>query len=95
MLGKVVGFITDVAKYAYRNVRNFVVGTFKHAESIAILTTSALGINALVGEAPFVYAMPMWIEAPMVIPVMSVIAVLLLLRSAEWRAKRRGVMVFE
>lgn len=95
MLTRLVGFVSDVTKYTYRNVRRFIAGTIKHAEGVVILSTSALGINAFVGEAPFVYALPAWIEAPMVIPVLSVITVLALLRSAEHRARRRGVVVVE
>lgn len=86
-------FIRKTVRKAVTKTVEFVKGAFRHAEATAILTFSAIGLTSLIGEMPFVYALPMWIEAPMVIPVASVLAIILLLKSAEFRAQRRGLVV--
>lgn len=89
---KIGSFVARVAKVAYRKVVNFAKGLYHHAESIVILTLAALGLNALLGELPFYFILPMWVEATMVIPVLAVILVSLLTKSAEWRHNRRMVI---
>ena len=83
-------FLKKVALGAVRKVRNFVKGVVRHFESIIILVLASLGLNSLLGELPFYFALPMWIEVTMVIPVLAVLLISFLTKSAEWRAKRRS-----
>lgn len=76
---------------AKRKVVNFVVGTYRHWEAIAILVLASLGLNSLFGEVPFYMLLPAWIEATMVIPILAVLGITLLVKSAEWRAGRRNM----
>ena len=89
MFRKIKDFVKGVAKAAYHKVKNFFVGVWRHAEAVAILTLAAFGLNVLLGEIPFVFALPMWIEAPLVIPVLAVTIISLIVKFAEWRARRR------
>lgn len=73
--------------------KNFIKGLFRHAEMTTVLVTSAIGMNALIGELPYMYQLPMWIESPMVVPVLSVLVISLLIKSAEWRRSQRGLAV--
>lgn len=86
-------FIKKTVRKAVTKTIDFVKGAFRHAEATTILTLSAIGLTGLIGEMPFVYALPMWVEAPMVIPVASVLAIILLIKSAEFRAERRGLVI--
>lgn len=83
-------FTKKVFCAAKDKVVDFVEGCYHHAEAITILTLSALGLNALLGELPFLIALPMWVEAALVIPVISVLLIAGLTRSAEWRTNRRA-----
>lgn len=87
---KVAKFIKDVAIAAKNKVVNFVRGLYQHTEATVILVLSALGLNALVGELPFLFSLPMWIEAVFVIPVLSTLTVLILVKVMEWRSNRRS-----
>lgn len=83
-------FIKRVAVAAYNGVKNFLSDCVHHTEAAVLLVASSLGINALLTEVPMMYALPMFFEATMVIPVLSVVITLLLIKSAEWRSLRRN-----
>lgn len=89
MLKKIAKFCVQAFAAAKNTVKNFFIGCYRHTETIAILVLASLGANALIGELPFLMTLPMWIESPMVIPVLAVLAISLLVKSAEWRAQRR------
>lgn len=91
MFNKLINFTKRTARSAVRKIKSFITGTVRHAESVALLSMSAVGLNALAGELPFMYALPMWIEATMVIPVLSVLAVVVLVKSAEYRSLNRAI----
>lgn len=82
-------FCKEVAIAAKNKVVNFVKGFYHHAESVAILTLSSLGLSALIGELPFWIALPWWVEAPMIIPVLSVFIIFGLVTLGEKRTQRR------
>jgi hypothetical protein len=86
---KAIRFVVDTVKTAKTKVIDFFKGFYNNFESITILTLSSFGISALIGELPFLLTLPMWIEAAMVIPFISVCIVWLLATSGEKRAKRR------
>lgn len=91
MLDKLINFAKRTTHAAVRKVKSFITGTVRHAESVALLSLSAVGLNALAGELPFMFALPMWIESTMVLPVLSVLMVALLIKSAEYRALNRAI----
>jgi len=88
-LKKAKDFVIRVVVLSTKKVIDFVKGCFRHAEAITILVLSSLGVNALLSEIPFYLTLPMWVEITMVIPVISVILIMILTRSATWRAERR------
>lgn len=90
MFKKIRKFVTDVVKAAKNKIVWFFKGVYHHAEAITILTLAAFGLNVLVGELPFIFMLPMWIEAPLVIPTLAVVAVSLIVKLMEWRAIRRN-----
>ncbi len=67
---------------AKRRVVNFVRGIYRHTEAIVILILASLGLNARLGEGPFYWLLPPWIEAPLVIPVLAVLGISWLVKSA-------------
>ena len=85
--------VKRTVRRAFVKVKSFFKGLFRHAEMTTVLVTSAVGMNAMIGELPYMYQLPMWIEAPLVIPVLSATAITLLLKSAEKRRARRGLTV--
>ncbi len=88
---KVISFVRE-AFVAFRDKVTALVRSFyQHTEAIVVMLLASLGLNALLGELPFYMLLPLWIEAPMVIPVLSVIGIGLLVRSAAWRSRRRQV----
>jgi hypothetical protein len=89
-LKKSLKFIRDVVVVAATKVKNFFVGVYQHAESITVLTLASMGLSALIGELPFWLTLPMWIEAPLVIPFISVTIIWLIMKFAEWRSNRRA-----
>ena len=90
---KVKRFTSNAIATASNKIFEFGKSLVQHTETVVVLSLSAVGLNALAGELPFLYALPMFIESTMVLPVLSVIAVGLLIRSAEFRAVRRGELV--
>jgi len=88
---KLISFTKRAFRAAKRKVVNFIKGTVRHAETVAVLSLSAVGLNALAGEVPFLYSLPMWIEGTMVIPVLSVLVIIGLVKSAEYRALNRAI----
>lgn len=82
-------FTKEVFNAAKNKVINFFKGFYQNVETVGVLTLSALGLSALIGELPFWVTLPWWIEGAMVIPVISVMIIFLLVTIGEKRAKRR------
>lgn len=90
---KIKMFTANAIATAGKKIFNLARDAVQHTETIVVLSLSAVGLNALAGELPFAYALPMWIEGAMVIPILSVLTIGLLIKSAEFRAVRRGELV--
>lgn len=88
-LSKIKNFVVKVFKRTREKIVDFFVGFYRHFESVSLLTLSSFGLSALLGELPFWLTLPWWIEAPMVIPFISICIVLMLIKMGETRAKRR------
>ena len=89
MLRKIASFVVKTFLAAKNYIRDFIVGVWTHAETIAVLTLASFGASALIGELPFLISLPAWFEQALIVPVLAVVGVSLLIKSAEWRAKRR------
>lgn len=85
-----IDFIKRAANAAKTTITSFIERCVKHTEAIAILTLSAVGLNVLLGELPFYWTLPMWIEAPMVIPVLSVLAISGMVKLMQFRVLNRA-----
>lgn len=90
---KAITFIKEVMIAAKNKVVGFTVGMYQHAEMIGILTLSSLGLNALLSELPFMFALPMFIEGALVIPVAAVVIILMLVKNSERRTTKRLAIV--
>ncbi len=86
---RVLHFVIDVLKVIHREIEDFIKNVRDHLETIILMVLAVFGLSALIGELPFLYMLPMWIEAAFVTPVLAVIIVACIVRLAEWRAVRR------
>ena len=82
-------FTKDVSLVIKKHTLEFINGCWQYAETITILTLSSIGLTSLLSEIPFYYTIPMWIESPMVIPVVSVLCILALVKIAERRGNKK------
>lgn len=83
-------FVKDVAVSAKNKIVDFFKGMYHNAESISVLVLSSFGLSALIGELPFWMTLPWWVEAPLVIPVLSVGIIYLLVYNGERRMLNRA-----
>jgi hypothetical protein len=90
ILHKIKNFSLEVIVTIKNEAIKFAKGCYEHIESIGLLTLSSIGATMLLAEIPFYVSLPLWIEAPMVAPVLGVLLVLGLARLAEYRANRRS-----
>ena len=86
-------FVLDTGKSTAKYIGKFFKGLYDHAEGTAILTAASLGVTALLSEVPFMFTLPIWLEAPLVIPVLAILLIIALVISMEYRARRRMVKV--
>lgn len=77
-IGKV---IVNTIKLAYNTVKNIVC----NIEAVSILSLASIGTAAVLTELPFHYAVPVFLESAMIIPVVSVLFILLLVTIMEVR----------
>lgn len=85
MFRRIGAFIKKVAKAMWRTIASFVKDTVNNAEATILLCTSAVGVSAIIGKQAMVYQLPAFINAPMVIPMISIAFVVLLTYSMQWR----------
>jgi hypothetical protein len=78
-------FIKNIIKSTISTIKDFIVDIFKNAESVVILSLGAVGCTSILTEIPFHYALPLWIETPLIIPVISVFIVYGLASLMNWR----------
>lgn len=88
-LEKIKIFTQEVFQVAKNKLVDFCTGVYHNLESIGILVLSSLGLSALIGELPFWLTLPWWIEAPFVVPVLSVAIIYLLVYNGERRMLKR------
>lgn len=82
-------FAKDVASVALSKVKDFIVGLWENIETVGILTLSAFGLSNLIGELPFIWSLPIWMESAMFAPVAAVVGIKLLLWLTKWRREHR------
>jgi|688.fasta_scaffold18147_6 hypothetical protein len=87
---KVKTFAQQALHTAKNKLLEFCTGVYQNAESISVLVLSSLGLSALIGELPFWLTLPWWIEAPLVVPVLSVLTIYLLVYNGERRMLKRS-----
>lgn len=88
--GKAVSrFVTGFINAFTRKCVDVVVGTYRNFEAIVLLTLAALGATSILSMMPFYFTMPLWIEGPMVIPVLAVMVVSMFLALMDYRIRRR------
>lgn len=87
---RVKDFTSTTVVTAAVKVKDFVIGLYNHLESVAVLSLASMGLSTLLSEIPFLVALPAFVEGPMVIPVLAVMAILALMKLAEYRNVRRN-----
>lgn len=87
MFRNIFGFIKRVVKNAITAIKSFVKEAVDNVEAVIILSTASVGITALLSELPLYIALPMWVEAPMVVPFLSVMIILGLTYTMQWRLR--------
>lgn len=84
-----VTFVKEAVTVAYAKVKAFAIGVYQHFETIVILVLAVFGLANLIGELPFLFSLPMWVESTMFAPVAAVLIIKGLLKLSEWRINRR------
>lgn len=82
---KAATFVKETLQVAAKKVVKFIKGVWDHIETVAILVLATFGLAVLIGELPFLLTLPIWIEAPMVAPVIAIILMKLLTWFSQWR----------
>ena len=82
---KFINWIKRVMMSALRAIKDLFVDVVKNAEAVAILTFASIGLTTVFAEIPFHYALPAFIDAPMIIPVIAVLTILLLITIMQKR----------
>ena len=85
MIRAIFRFLCDVFKKFFGALFNAVKEVVTNVEAVVILVTASIGFTTLLVQLPFAVALPMWIEATMVIPVISVLVVAMLVIIMQWR----------
>lgn len=82
-------FVKKTFNVMKNDVKNFFKKFYQNAETVAVLTFASLGASAVIGELPFLVTLPMWIETPMIVPVISVMLIAGLIKLGELRYTKR------
>lgn len=83
-------FFKRAVKAAKNKIVDFFKGVYHHTEAIAVLVFASFGLTHLLGELPFVFTLPMWVEASLFFPVVSILLIIGMMKNAERRALNRG-----
>lgn len=82
---KLFRFIKTVIIKTYNIIKNNIINLFNNTESVVILTFSAIGLASVLNELPFHYALPSFIDTPLVIPVIAVLSIYLITQVIKLR----------
>jgi len=80
-----INWLKKVIMSALNSIKNLFVETVQNIESVVILSFSAIGLTTILSEIPFHYALPAFIDAPLIIPVIAVLTILLLITIMQMR----------
>lgn len=78
-------FIAEAGKHTYRKIRNFFASLYNNAEMVGILLLASMGLSTLLSGVAIPRGVPTWIEAAVIIPLVSVIIISLLIKLSEFR----------
>jgi len=85
-------FIIRVIKKTFKCIKNTLVNIIDNSEAVILLSCSVIGATCLLTELPYVIAMPLWIETPLVVPFLATLFVFILLKSIEFRIDKGLVL---
>ena len=74
MLTKIRNFIKKAVKAAISFLKDTAVDVANHTETAISMVVESIGWTVVIGSLPFIIALPMWVEATMVVPVLAVAA---------------------
>ena len=92
ILEEIKDFVVNVAKEATKKVAKFFKDCFQHTEATILLTAASIGIAKMLHKIPLTFTIPAFINKEMLIPVVAVLIVVILYKSADYRASRRLVV---
>jgi len=84
-LKRISRFISKVIASTFKNIIKTVKDLIVNIDSIALLTIAAIGMTKILSDLPFSYSLPLWIETPLVIPIISVFTIYILTQIITWR----------
>lgn len=87
-LKKIFNFVYEATVVVVKKVKDFFKSVCRHIETITILVLATFGLSNLLGELPFYISLPVWVELPLVAPVVAVLLIKILLKINEERLQR-------
>jgi len=90
---KAIAFVKEIVEVVVHKVVDFFKGVYHHFETVVILVLATFGLANLIGELPFMFTLPMWVESAFLAPVLAVIIIKSLIKLSEWRMARREAKI--
>lgn len=87
---KIATFVKETVVIAFKKVVKFVKGVYDHIETVAIIVLATFGLANLLGELPFMITLPMWVETPMVAPILAILIIKILMWISQKRFDHRN-----
>lgn len=85
MFRRLWNFVKKVVRVTVRTFKDIVKDILDNAEATVILCAASIGVSAVASRYAMVTALPAFIDAPMVIPVLSILFITSLVLSMQWR----------
>lgn len=91
LAAKTLKFLKDIGTGIYEKVTDFVKGCINHVGGIVMLGSAVVGLTYLIGELPFLYMLPAFVEGPMFAPVVAALIVWGLCKLMKWQHNHKLV----
>lgn len=85
-----MNFIKNVFTATWRTIKNTIRSILNNFEPLIIMSASAVGVAAILQQVPFHYSVPLWMDAPLVLPFIAVLFIMSLVSIYQWRMRLCG-----
>lgn len=72
---KIINFIKKILVNIFNSLKNLIINILSNIESVIILLFASIGLTTILAEIPFHYALPAFIDAPLIIPIVSIMLI--------------------